>query len=128
MFVRFVVGTDRENHRWLTGIITEARLLGDRGQLAPYQQACLEDAYAWLNAHLPVPPFSTSNWGPKSVSSFKDTAEPSINKMWEIVALLKEHGVAVRLLDQRTQEKLSTRTTSRSSFGSGNAYNAWRKT
>ncbi|MET3843377.1 hypothetical protein [Bradyrhizobium sp. OAE829] len=98
MFVRFVVGTDRENHRWLTGIITEARLLRDRGQLAPYQQTCLEDAYAWLHAHLPCPPFSTSDWGPEAVSWFKDTAEPSIRKMWEIVALLKEHDVGVRLL------------------------------
>jgi hypothetical protein len=106
MFVRFVVCTDRDNHRWLTGIITEARLLGDRGQLAPYQQACLEDAYAWLNAHLPVPPFSTNNRGPKAVSWFKDTAEPSINKMWEIVALLKEHGVAVRFLRSKNPGKI----------------------
>ena len=45
MFVRFVVGTDRENHRWLTGINTEARLLRDRGRLAPYQKACLEDVH-----------------------------------------------------------------------------------
>ena len=60
--------------------------------------------------------------GPDAVSWFKDTAEPSIKKMWEIVALLKEHGIAVRLSDQRIRERLSTRTTSRSSFGSGSAY------
>jgi hypothetical protein len=106
MFVRFVVGTDGENHRWLTGIITEARFLRDRGQLTPYQQAWLEDAYAWLNAHLPCPPFSTSDWGSEAVSWFKDTAEPSIKKMWEIVALLKEHGVAVRLLRSRNPGKI----------------------
>jgi len=41
MFVRFVVGTDGENHRWLTGIITEARLLRDRGRLAPYHRPAL---------------------------------------------------------------------------------------
>jgi hypothetical protein len=81
MFVRFVVGTDGENHRWLTGIITEARLLRDRGRLAPYQSSWLEDTFAWLNFHLPCPPFSTSNWGPDAVSWFKDTAEPSIKKM-----------------------------------------------
>ena len=106
MFVRFVVGTDRENHRWLTGIITEARLLSERGQLTTYQRASLEDAYAWLNAHLPVPPFSTSNWGPKAISWFKDTAEPPINKMWAIVALLKDHGVAVRFLRSKNPGKV----------------------
>jgi hypothetical protein len=33
MYVRFVVGTDSENAAWLTGVITEARLLGDAGEL-----------------------------------------------------------------------------------------------
>lgn len=106
MFVRFVVGTDGENHRWLTGIITEARLLRDRGRLAPYHQASLENAYAWLNAHLPVPPFSRSDWGPEAVSWFKDTAGPPIEKMWEIVAILREHGIAVRLLRSRNPGKI----------------------
>lgn len=106
MFVRFVVGTDGENHRWLTGIITEARLLRDRGQLAPYQAAWLEDTYAWLNDHLPCPPFSTSNWGPEAVSWFKDTAEPSIKKMWEISTLLEDHGTAVRLLRSKNPGKV----------------------
>jgi hypothetical protein len=31
MFIRFVVGLDDENHRSLTGLITEARLLRDKG-------------------------------------------------------------------------------------------------
>jgi hypothetical protein len=31
MFIRFVVGGDAEHHRSLTGIITEARLLRDKG-------------------------------------------------------------------------------------------------
>jgi len=106
MFVRFVVGTGGESHLWLTGVITEARLLRDRDQLAPYQQACLDDAYAWLNAHLPCPPFSTSDWGSEAVSWFKDTAEPAIKKMWEIVALLEEHGVAVRLLRSKNPGKI----------------------
>ncbi len=85
MFIRFVVGTDGEHHRWLTGIVTEARLLRDSGQLSLHEETSLEDAYAWLNAHLPCPPFSTSGWGPEAISWFKDTAGPSIQKMWEIV-------------------------------------------
>ncbi|MDH2355662.1 hypothetical protein QCM80_34070 [Bradyrhizobium sp. SSUT112] len=106
MFVRFVVGGNGENHRWLTGIITEARLLHDRGQLAPYQSAWLAETYAWLNVYLPCPPFSTSNWGPEAVSWFKDTAEPSIKKMWEIAALLEEYGTAVRLLRSKNPGKI----------------------
>ena len=33
MFIRFVVGADDENHRLLTGLVTEARLLRDKGEL-----------------------------------------------------------------------------------------------
>jgi len=106
MFVRFVVGNNGENHRWLTGIITEARLLRDRGKLTTYQNAWLEDTYTWLNANLPCPPFSTSSWGPEAASWFKDTAEPSIKKMWEIAALLEEHGIAVRLLRSKNPGKI----------------------
>ncbi len=106
MFIRFVVGTDGEKHRWLTGIITEAVVLRDKGQLASYQQAGFEDASTWLNAHLPCPPFSTSDWGADAVCWFKDTAEPSIRKMWEIVALLREHGIAVRLLRSKNPGKI----------------------
>jgi len=106
MFVRFVVSTDGEDHRWLTGIITEARLLRDRGQLAPYEEIVLENAYAWLNANLPCPPFSTSGWGAEAVSWFKDAAGPSIEKMWDIVALLEEHDVVVRLLRSKNPGKI----------------------
>ena len=106
MFIRFVVGADGEDHRWLTGIITEARILRDRGRLAPHQQASLDDAYAWLKTHLPCPPFSRSDWGPEAVCWFKDTAEPSIKKMWEIVALLKENDIAVRLLRSKNPGKI----------------------
>ena len=106
MFVRFVVGADGEDHRWLTGIITEARLLRDRGQLAPYEELVLQNAYGWLNTYLPCPPFSTSEWGSEAVSWFKDTAEPSIKKMWDIVALLEEHGVPVRFLRSKNPRKI----------------------
>jgi hypothetical protein len=106
MFIRFVVGTDGESHRWLTGIITEARLLRDRGQLALYEETVLENAYAWLNAHLPCPPFSTSGWGSEAVSWFKDVAGPSIKKMWDVVALLEEHDITVRLLRSKNPGKI----------------------
>ena len=56
MFIRFVVGSDDEHHRLLTGVITEARLLRDRNALQDHEVDWLEETYAWLNAHLPCPP------------------------------------------------------------------------
>ena len=98
MFIRFVVARDADRHRSLTGIITEARLLRDKGNLDQYQVSWLEETYAWLNANLPVPPFSEGRWPKDAVTWFKDDAGESVKKMWEIVSLLKENGVPVRLL------------------------------
>jgi hypothetical protein len=98
MFIRFVVGGDAEHHRSLTGIVTEARILRDSGQLDRYQVARLEEAYLWLNANVLVPPSSSKGWPRDAVSWFRDEAEEPVNKMWEIAALLKEHGVPVRMI------------------------------
>jgi hypothetical protein len=106
MYIRFVIGLDGEDHRWLTGIITEARLLRDHGELEQYQAILLEETYEWLNDHLPCPPFSTSDWGPEAISWFKDTAKVPIKKMWDIVTLLQEHGVPVRILRSKNPGKI----------------------
>lgn len=46
MFIGFVVGGDDEHHRALTGIITEARLLRDGGELSGPEIAHLEGIQA----------------------------------------------------------------------------------
>lgn len=106
MFIRFVVGGEADDHRWLTGIISEARLLRDREGLEAHEAAVLEAAYEWLNRYLPCPPFSTSGWSREAVTWFRDDAEDSIGKMWEIVALLKEHGIPVRMLRSKSPGKV----------------------
>lgn len=105
-FIRFVVGGDGENHRELTGLITEARLLRDRGYLAPYEVELLEDAYIWFNANLPCPPYSSAGWSREAVSWFKDTAEASILKMRALAVLLEGHGKLVRTLRSKNPGKL----------------------
>ena len=106
MYLRFVVGHDREHHRSLTGIITEARLLRDRGGLDRYTVERLEEAYGWLNSNLPCPPFSSSGWSREAVTWFKDGAAEPIRKLWEISSMLKEHGVPVRLLRSKNPGKV----------------------
>jgi hypothetical protein len=98
MFIRFVVGLDDENHGDLTGPITEARLLRDAGTLDQLQVSWLEETYAWFNENLPTPPFKSSKWPRNAASWFKDDAAEPVRKMWEIAALLKQHGVPVRML------------------------------
>ena len=106
MFIRFVVGGDADDHRSLTGIITEARLLRDKGGLTQDQASSLEEMYEWFNANLPCPPFSSSNWPKDAVSWFRDNAGEPITRMWEIAHLLKELGVPVRMLRSASPGKV----------------------
>ncbi|MGC3968498.1 MAG: hypothetical protein QM775_14305 [Pirellulales bacterium] len=106
MFVRFVVGEEGEDHRQLTGVVTEARLLREKGVLEPYQEDWLAETYAWLNDNLPCPPFSTSDWPRDVVAWFKDDAGESISKMWGLVSLLREHNSPVRVLRSKNPGKV----------------------
>jgi hypothetical protein len=98
MFIRFVVGADDEHHRLLTGLVTEARLLREKGELAAYEAERLEETYEWLNTNLPCPPFSSSDWSRDAVTWFKDSAHASIERMRELTVLLESHGRLVRML------------------------------
>lgn len=98
VFVRFVVGSDGDHHRELTGIVIEARFLREDGRLSAGEAGLLEEAYTWLNDHLPVPPFSTRSWPRDAVAWFRDDAHDAIGRMWNLVTLLEEHGRPVRLL------------------------------
>lgn len=107
MFLRFVVGTDDEHHRLLTGIFTEARLLRDAHELEPTEADWLETIYDWFNANLPQPPFADGSLPHDAVAWFKADATEHISHMWDIVAILREHGVTVRLLRSRNPGKVA---------------------
>ena len=110
MFVRFVVGADAENAAWLTGIITEARLLRDGGSLHGYESEWLEAIFDWLNEHLPCPPFEEKfrrgEWTRDAVAWFRPGAKGPVGRMWDIVAILREHGVAVRMVTSEKPGKI----------------------
>ena len=106
MFIRFVVGADGDDHRDLTWLITEARLLRDGGGLNTHEISWLEETYAWFNANLPCPPFSSRHWPRAAASWFKEDAVEPIRRMWEIAHLLTEHGVPVRMLRSKSPGKV----------------------
>jgi hypothetical protein len=103
MYLRFVVGLDNADHRQLTGVITEARLLRDNDELHDYEDAWLQEQFDWFNAHIPVPPYSKSNWPSGCSAWFKNNgvASEAINRVWEFVNLLKENGKNVRVLKSK---------------------------
>ena len=100
-YIRFICD-DEENGHDATGIVTTARALLDMGDLYDYEEELLEEHFEWLNDNLPCPPFSASlqegTWSPHAVAWFKETAQEFVECFWNIVAILEEHDVPVRVL------------------------------
>jgi hypothetical protein len=114
MYIRFVVGSDDEDHRQLTGVITKARLLRDDGGLEQHQITSLEEAYVWLNEHLPRPPFSTSGWGREAVSWFKDDAKLPIKNVGDCLTSGGARGCCSRFeIENAGKNPLRRRLSSR---------------
>ena len=96
-FIRFVVGTESDHHQGLVGLINATADLRYEGRLTPDERVRVDKAHGWFNKHLPVPPFRTG-LGRDAVAWFKDDAGDAISQMWELVAVLRDKGVPVRLL------------------------------
>lgn len=97
-FIRFVVGTNQEPARDQSGVVGELRRLKESGDLPEYEHAHVAELFAWLNEHLPQPPFSSAEWPKDAISWFKPSAQTFIAKIREIIAILEEHGRFVRTL------------------------------
>lgn len=101
-----MVGSDDEHHKALAGIINDAESLRLRGDLTAEEAQHLDEVHAWLNNNLPVPPFKKSRWPKTAVAWFKDDAGESVRRMWDLIAILREHGVAVRMLKSKDPGKV----------------------
>lgn len=98
MFVRFVVGTNREAPRFQSGVVTELRMLRDSGELADYYVDYIEELFEWINDELPCPPFESSGWSKDAISWFKDSAQDFISRFRDMIAILEIHGRHVRTI------------------------------
>jgi hypothetical protein len=102
MYLRFVEAAETSDSRWLTGVITVARILKDEGRLDPYQVEIVEASFDWLNDHLPCPPFQknlvSGKWSEDAVAWFLPDASEAIQRMWDLVGILQNHNVSVRVM------------------------------
>jgi hypothetical protein len=104
VYLRFVVAeVDDDSERGL-GVFQAAYRLREDGKLYPYEDAHLQTVREWFNNHLEKPTRFTTAKPPyyrkksKGVSWFKDTAQEHIGHIREMVAILENHGVSVRML------------------------------
>jgi hypothetical protein len=102
MYLRFVVGSESADGRWLTGAVTETQSLVDKGQLDPFEATIIRSTFEWFNDQIPCPLFQknlrTGKWSDDAVAWFLPTAHEAIQRMWDLVGVLRNHNVPVRVL------------------------------
>ena len=107
MYLRFVVAEiDRDSERAL-GVFHAVWNLRDAGMLYSYEQDQHDRVRGWFNRYLEIPRRFTAAKAPfyrkqsRALCWFKDTAVVHIAQIRELVAILENHSVFVRLLKAR---------------------------
>ncbi|HEY2012033.1 MAG TPA: hypothetical protein VGH38_00975, partial [Bryobacteraceae bacterium] len=104
MYVRFVVGEVDPDSNRETGVFQAAGDLRRSGRLSDYEQPLLCEIQDWFDVHLERPTRFTAAKPPyyrkqaRAISWFKDTATGHIAKIREMVAILENHGIGVRMI------------------------------
>jgi len=104
MYLRFVVTeTDEDSERAL-GVFHAVRYLRDVGKLHEYEEEQHDIVRWWFNENLERPSRFTTSKAPfyrkknRALSWFKDTAVEHLAHVRELVSILENHGVHVRIL------------------------------
>lgn len=105
MYLRFVVGTEQQTPRRLTGVFVEAYALLNSDELAPYESDWLIEHLSWFEHQLPVPPYRWSRWSrwsPRATCWFRDTATSMVSRLRDLMFLLEHHNRPTRMLKTRS--------------------------
>jgi hypothetical protein len=102
MYVRFVVGSERENPYGLTGLFSHRTIYQESGVLDSHINEYVEDLLVWFKENLKVPPFqqnqAVNRWSERAVCWYKDRAGEPLRRMWDLVAIYREYGILTRLI------------------------------
>ncbi len=104
MYLRFVVKEINEDSGRELGVFHAIRYVRDEGKLSADQLEQCESIMQWFSEHLERPTRFTAAKPPyyrkqnKAISWFKDTAHAHLGQIWELVGILQQHGVEVRML------------------------------
>ncbi len=98
MYLRFVLTEVDEDSTRKKGILVAGHELRDERELSREDHARLVQLLEWFNAHLEIPRVLQEGEHERALSWFKAEAAEPIAKTWELVHLLRAHGVLVELL------------------------------
>jgi epoxyqueuosine reductase QueG len=105
-YLRFVVEQIDEDSQMELGVFHAVGNLRDSGQLDPHEEEEHQATRNWFNENLEKPTRFTASKPPfhrkksNAISWFKDSAHEHIARVRSLVAILRHHEVAVRMLRQ----------------------------
>lgn len=103
-YLRFVVRQIDEDSQMELGVFHAVENLQDSGRLDPHEEEEYEATRNWFNENLEKPTRFTASKPPfhrkksKAISWFKDSAHEHVARVRSLVAILRHHGVPVRML------------------------------
>lgn len=101
VFTRFVVATSADNPWRAAGLFGAAYLLVEE-PLHPDDAAELDATLNWFREHLPVPPFRKrlrqGRWTEQAICWYLADAVEPMQKMWDLIRVLKRSGEKIRML------------------------------
>ncbi len=101
MFIRFITYEIDEDSHVEAGVFMAAGKLRDEGNLPEYELNHLKDLLAWFHDNLESPyeyRVSRPKRKKKSICWFKSLAKEHLEKMREIIIVLENHDVHIRMI------------------------------
>jgi hypothetical protein len=96
MFVRFVTSDRDPEAPGPLGIFRAAGNLRDSQDLDEWTAQRLDEILNWFNKNLPCPRLDSRYW--RAVFWFNADCQEMVSRLWELVAMLKDHAVQVQLV------------------------------
>ncbi len=93
-FIRFQTRLRCGNTGRPAGLFVAAGRLEESAHLAPWRRELLCEHLAWFNQKLTVPSLDGKGW--RCLFWYRSTATAFIDRMWDLIAILREEGVAVQ--------------------------------
>lgn len=103
-YLRFVVADIHENSGKELGVFHAVLGLREAGKLAEHEEELHDLTRQWFNDNLEKPTRFTASKPPfyrkpnKAISWFKDNAKDHLAHIRDLVAILQNHGISVRVL------------------------------
>ena len=98
MYLRFISREQDENSRSFVGVFTHVYRIRNSEELLPHEKETLEHSLGWLKMHLKVPAVLKDEGNERAICWFKDTAKRPMEHVWQLVHLLRDHGIHMELV------------------------------